>query len=185
MNKTYTDLIRTLSNCWHALRCIKPPAKCSLLPALLWQIVSKMSLCMYVYMCVCVECACVHASFRSARRIIPDIATSCQQSSVWSNFTWCSYIWAYTKHLPLETERNVTGVGRWWKVHSLTKTVLEANWEIRPQFYICDYGVSPYLHLVFFFSFFWNRSLNLEWSEHVRCTADQHFYWFHGSGKNC
>ena len=34
-----------------------------------------------------------------------------------------------------------------------------------------------------FFSPFWNRSVNLELSEHVRSTADQYFYWFHGSGK--
>jgi hypothetical protein len=49
---TYADSIRTSSVCGHVLRCIKPLAKCSLLPALLRQIVSKMSLCMYVYMCV-------------------------------------------------------------------------------------------------------------------------------------
>jgi hypothetical protein len=138
----------------------------------------------YVYMCVCVcvGCACVHASFRSARRIIPDIATSCQQSSVWSNFTWCPYIWAYTKHLPLETERNVAGVGRWWKVHSLNENS-SRSWLEKYVHGLCLWRWIVTLFTHSLFPFFWNRSVNLERSENVGYTADLYFYWFYGSGK--
>ena len=84
----YVDLIPTSSHCRHALRFVKPLAKCSLLPALLRQIVSKMSLCTYVYTCVCVECVCVHAS-RAVLFIFLTPRLCSYNRPISSSLTWC------------------------------------------------------------------------------------------------
>jgi hypothetical protein len=85
-------------------RCVlREAAKCTLSPALLRLIVSKMSLCMYVY--TCVECACVQPfAPRAVLFLTPHLRTD---RLIWSNFTWYSTHRPTQKHLPHQTNMSI------------------------------------------------------------------------------